>query len=222
MGNKEFLSSFSRHMLKTAARETEEKAERKGIKKATEELDEKKEAEALLKTVPEISVSALSPISAGPPAKPAALPTPTPIPERRISEQEVSLRKEIEEARKRVMERIIPLPLILPPLELKPPIKKIERAELDLGKLNIFLKNPEINVIECNGPGAVLVIRKGTQSLTTTVMLSAEEIEDIIKKFSTVTRTEITPLFKSTFFDLIITAFISPIIGTRFLIYKKS
>ena len=217
MASKEFLSRFSRHLIMSAGKI--EKPEAKEAIKKEIEIKEKAEseedqAEALLKTAPF-------------PPEPAAKPEiirpvqEVTVPAPRISEEEKSLRKELEKARERVMGRAAAKPAPVAHIPQKAPQPEKIEAALDLGKLNIFIKNPEVTAIECNGPNMVLVIKKGAQSMTTTTTLSSQEIEDIIKKFSDATKTEIAPLFKTTFGDMTIITFISSIIGTRFLISRK-
>jgi len=101
-----------------------------------------------------------------------------------------------------------------------PAIQKEEIPSFDLGKLNIFMKNPEITSIECNGPDNVIIIKKGTLPINTITVLSNDEINDIIHKFSVATKTEITPIYKASYENLVMTAFISPLIGTRFVLIK--
>jgi len=237
MINKEFLAQFSRHLLRSAYNLSIESPQAAIPATTAIEINkteiaemepfeaEKKRAEEMMRMKPQLQPTAKMPIDISRIGdREFALPPP------KISEQESSLRRELEKARERVIKSIAPparAPMIRPPmmrpLEIKSPMTSVTEAEtsFSLGKLNIFVKNPEINAIECNGPDNVLVVRKGIQAINTTTTLSNDEINDILHKFSVESKTEITPIFKATANDLMLTAFVSPIIGTRFVLSKS-
>ena len=116
----------------------------------------------------------------------------------------------------------------LPPVP-KPPIKKIEQEKLEslkpltainLGKLDKFIQDNEVKAIECDGPDTKIKIR-GNKVEETEVMLSEQEINEIIKKIALRAQTEIAkPLFRAQLGNLTFTAIITDI-GSRFLIVKK-
>ena len=163
-----------------------------------------------------------------------------PIPSTRISDEERSLRGEIQRAKEEVFKRIMPtptpavtmLPTLIPSItttaqqvhvkesEIKIIGPEVQEAEDYFGRIDYYVKDPTINSIECGGADSILIMKKGSQLMDTKITLSSQEIEDVIKKFSRLTRTEITPVFKVSFKDLMLNAFVSPIIGTRFLITK--
>jgi len=233
MTNKEFLAQFARHLIRNAANlKFEQKIEMPTAMMPSPALErisqleaEKRQAEEMMKT------RILQPM---PPKQPIdisrigdkefAIPVP------KISPEEVSLRKELEKAREQVLKSITapvkpviqvkPMPTAVSAVSQAVPQIQPEIPSLDLGKLNIFIKNPEITSIECNGPDSVIVIKKGNVPINTTTTLSKDEINDIIHKFSVSTKTEITPIYKAVYEDKMITAFISPLIGTRFVITK--
>jgi len=212
MENKEFLAQFSRHLIRSASKLKIEagKVEAPELPKKEYGFEaEKRLAEEMLKMKPAARIISPAEIS-----KISDREFAVPVPAARISEEEVSLRKELQKAREKVMRGVAPASPQAAPISI------IHATELNLGKLDIFIKNPEITSIECNGPGTVLIIKKGAQLITTTTILSVEEINDIIQKISLATKTEITSMFKAMFGDMAITAFVSPIIGTRFLITK--
>jgi len=226
MKNQEFLARFARHLLRSASSLRIESpktalaaAPAVEIKKAgpTPLEAEMRQAEEMMrrrfqipqpaKMMPSMDISKLG-------DKEFAIPAP------KLSEEEVSLRKELEKAREKIIRGITAPPVTEEKKAVQPqPAAEIEAA-FDLGKINVFIKNPEIISIECNGPNNVLVVKKGLQAINTTTTLSTDEINDLIHKFSVASKTEITPIFKAAAKDLIMTAFISPIIGTRFVLSK--
>ena len=231
MINKEFLAQFSRHLIRNASNLRFEAPQAiitstpfMEIKKREAEMEpfeaEKKRAEEMLRMKPQIQPLAIKMMPSIDISqigdREFAVPTP------KASEQEISLRKELENARERVIKSMIPpvpstrIPQIAPFTTTS--TKTIN--SFDIGKLNLFIKNPDINAIECNGPNNVLVVKKGPQAITTTTTLTNDEINDIIHKFSIETKTEITPIFKAAANGMMITAFVSPIIGTRFVLNK--
>jgi hypothetical protein len=233
MKNKEFLAQFSRHLIRNAANlRIEPKIEIAPLTAAVAEPvfeSEKRQAEKMMNMKPSIlpQQTIIPPIDISRIAdRQFAIPAPE------LSPQEVSLRKEIETAKQQVMGNIAPnvkpktmvtpMPSIVKPKTFTPASPEIQNEEnsFSLGKLNIFMKNPEITSIECNGPDSVIVIRKGTLPINTSTVLSKDEINDVIHKFSVATKTEITPIYKASHENLVMTAFISPLIGTRFVINK--
>lgn len=236
MKNKEFLAQFSRHLIRSAANlRFEPKIEMPSapvtaITAAEPAFEaEKKQAEEMLKMprlqqpkiIPPIDISRIA-------DRQFAIPTP------KISPQEMSLRRELETAKQQVIKSITPTvrpqmmmrqmpPAVKPQtFALKTPeVQTEETPSFNLEKLNIFLKNPDITSIECNGPESVIIIKKGTVPINTTTVLSKDEINNILHKFSVATKTEITPIYKASYENLVLTAFVSPLIGTRFVIARS-
>ncbi len=101
---------------------------------------------------------------------------------------------------------------------LKPtPTKK----EIELGKLNILIQDPLIKVIECNGPDENIIVHGSIGTKPTRITLSKQEIDEIIDAFS---KTAKIPkdegIFKAVAGNLILSAIISDIIGSKFIIKK--
>ncbi|MFH1365328.1 MAG: hypothetical protein ABIH28_01975 [archaeon] len=93
--------------------------------------------------------------------------------------------------------------------------------EIDLGKINNFIRDPVIRVIECNGPNQEIIINgvKGTKE--TNVLLTKEEIEEIMKKFSAETKIPLQEgFFKAVHGKLILTAIYSESADSKFIIKK--
>lgn len=92
--------------------------------------------------------------------------------------------------------------------------------DIDLGKINIFFNDPRINSIECSGPDKFITVITNKQELTR-ISLNEKEIQDIINKFSTLSNTKIIGgLLKARVNNYTITAVVSEIIGSRFMISK--
>ena len=88
--------------------------------------------------------------------------------------------------KKRVLR--IPAPKIPKHLQhLKP--TRLGKLKIDLGKLNSFIKDPIIKDIECNGPDTNIIVKGVTETKKTNIILTGQEIDDIIKKFSEAAKT---------------------------------
>lgn len=90
-------------------------------------------------------------------------------------------------------------------------------------KLYAFINDPTIIAIECPGAGIPLNINRRGVIQKTPIILSEEEVKDLMKDLSQKTRIPLlSGIFKVAYQNLIITAFISEFVGTRFLIQKKA
>ena len=77
----------------------------------------------------------------------------------------------------------------------------------------------EVKVIECAN-GNIRIKRNG-EFEQTTIILNEQEVRDLIKKFSEMTKMPISDnIFRATINNFAITAIISDKIGSRFLITK--
>lgn len=89
----------------------------------------------------------------------------------------------------------------------------------DLGKLEIFIRDPLMQSIECPGPNKNLFVKKRNKTQVTNTTLTQEEITEIIKTFSEYARIPpIRGILKAAVGDLIISAIISEVVGSRFII----
>tara|TARA_Y100000310_G_scaffold342615_2_gene446593 strand:- start:700 stop:1365 length:666 start_codon:yes stop_codon:yes gene_type:complete len=94
---------------------------------------------------------------------------------------------------------------------------------INLGKLNIFTKDPRVTIIECPGPGKNILAKTAGQVTVTKLSLTKDEIQQIINIFSEKSKIPvISGLFKAAVGNLILTAVISDLVGTRFIITKMS
>ncbi len=92
---------------------------------------------------------------------------------------------------------------------------------IDLGKLNPLIRDSLVKVIECNGPEEKIIVvgRMGRKS--TKVILSKEEIDSIINKFSKAAKIPVQEgVFKVVFGRLIFSAIVSEVVSSKFLIRK--
>jgi hypothetical protein len=115
--------------------------------------------------------------------------------------------------------KIIPKPLIRPKeISRSSPIKT---GEINIQKLNRFIADKSITMIECPGPNKFILVKKAGQVNTTKTTLSQKEIDAIIKDFSEKARIPIIGgIFKASVEDLTITAVVSEFVGSKFIIYK--
>ncbi len=91
----------------------------------------------------------------------------------------------------------------------------------NLAKLEILLHDPRVTIIECPGPGKLVLARASGRTSVTKISLTTEEIQSIINQFSKESRIPIIPgLFKAAVGNLILTAVISELVGSRFIITK--
>jgi len=93
-------------------------------------------------------------------------------------------------------------------------------VEIDLGKLNPLIKDPAVRMIEVNPDEKIKVI--GTMGTRTTgIILTKEEIDGIIDKFSMSSKIPAEEgIYRAVVGKLILSAIISEVIGSRFIIRK--
>ena len=120
--------------------------------------------------------------------------------------------------KKRVLR--IPIPKIPKNLQhLKP--TPMGRLNINLGKLDSFIKDPTIKDIECNGPDSNIVVKGINETKKTNIILTKQEIDDVIKKFSEAAKIPLKQgMFKVVIEKMVFSAIISEIAGSRFIIKK--
>ena len=95
------------------------------------------------------------------------------------------------------------------------------RVNVDIGKLNPLIRDPLVKTIECNGPDQKLVVSGIMGRKNTNITLSKEEIDEIIEGFSRETKIPADEgIFKAAIGGLIISAVVSDIVGSKFIIKK--
>ena len=91
----------------------------------------------------------------------------------------------------------------------------------ELEKINFLISDPRVTVIECPGPDRFSLARSSGITSMTKIILSRGEISSIIERFSRESRIPvISGLFKAAVGNLVITAVISELVGSRFIITK--
>ena len=121
--------------------------------------------------------------------------------------------------------RTMPLMPQIPESMLPPTVQHIkpmpQPIEANLGKLMPVVRDPFVKIIECNGPGENIVVIGTMGRKKTGIVLNKEEIDGAIASFSQATKIPINEgVFKVVFGRLILSAVISEIIGSKFIIRK--
>ncbi len=147
--------------------------------------------------------------------------------ESRLSEEEKTPIKQRRPDLKESLEylkRMKPI-LRIPETRLPPTFQYLKPTptsrEVDLGKLNIFVKDPSVKVIECAGPNENLIVHGVMGRKPTNTILKKEEIDEVIKKFAETAKIPIDEgVFKAVIGKLILSAIISETVGSKFIIRK--
>jgi len=91
----------------------------------------------------------------------------------------------------------------------------------NLGKINILLRDPYIQSIESSGPSQNVLIKKQNRITPTRIILTPEEIKNIINSFSQKANIPIVGgMLKAAVGTLIISAVTSEFVGSRFIISR--
>ena len=113
----------------------------------------------------------------------------------------------------------IPEPRLPPHLQYLKPVPK--NIEIDLEKLNPLMKDPAVKTIECNGPNEHIFVKGTMGTKPTSIILSNEEINSIIKTFSDISKIPShIGVYRVVAGRLILSAIISEVIGSKFIIKK--
>ena len=113
----------------------------------------------------------------------------------------------------------IPEPKLPPHLQYLKPVPK--NIKIDLDKLNPLIKDPAIKIIECNGPDEHIFVKGSMGAKPTDIVLNKEEINKIIKKFSEISKIPLqTGVYRIVAGRLILSAIVSEIVGSKFIIKK--
>ena len=103
---------------------------------------------------------------------------------------------------------------------IRPP-RTQQRSDINIPKIGNILQDPRVHSIECQGPEQPLMINKSGTLQRTKLTLSEDEIKSIIQEFSDKSKIPLGwDIFKAKVGHLIITAIISELAGTRFIIEK--
>lgn len=109
--------------------------------------------------------------------------------------------------------------------KLPPTVQNIKpipmQVETNLKKLSPLIKDPLVRIMECNGPGENIFVTGTMGRKRTGIILSKEEIDEIIKIFSESTKIPIEDgMNKFVFGKLVLSAIVSEVIGSKFIIKK--
>ena len=97
------------------------------------------------------------------------------------------------------------------------------QKEVDLGKLNPLIKDPRVKIIECNGPEENIIVRGGMGTKPTGITLTQDEIKNTIEIFSKESKIPAHEgVTKVVLGNLIMSAIISDIVGSKFIIRKMA
>lgn len=93
--------------------------------------------------------------------------------------------------------------------------------EIDLGKLNPFLQDPAVEIVECHGADQEIIVKGRMGTKPTELKLTKEEIDGVINKFSQESKIPTNEgIYKVAFGKLIISAIISNVLGSKFIISR--
>lgn len=118
----------------------------------------------------------------------------------------------------------LPKRLIIPVSRFPPRLQYIRptpaQTIIDLGKLNPLIQDPMVQTIESHGPDKEVIIRTPVEKKTK-IVLSKEDINQIIKTFSEKTKIPIIEgVFRVAVGKLLLSSIISKVVGTKFIIKK--
>lgn len=95
------------------------------------------------------------------------------------------------------------------------------KEDIDLGKLNPLLKDAFVKTIECPGPNSNILVSGRMGNKKTNIVLSEEEIKEIINKFSEASRIPVQEgIFKVVVGRFIFMTIVSEVVGSKFIIKK--
>jgi hypothetical protein len=115
----------------------------------------------------------------------------------------------------------IPEPKLPPEFQYLKPVPS--RREIDLGKLNQIINDPQVKEIECEAPNKPIIVYGTMGKMPTEIILSNNEIEDIIERFSSASKIPVdVGVYKVVVGNLIFSAVISDIVSSKFLITKMA
>ncbi len=124
-----------------------------------------------------------------------------------------------------VIQRHAPRVLRIPHIKLPSKLRYLRptptNIQIDLGKLNPLIKDPMVQSIECNGADENIVVRGGMGTKKTNIVLSKKEIDEVIEKLAETAKIPMQEgVFKVAVGKLILSAIISQVVSSRFIIQK--
>lgn len=95
--------------------------------------------------------------------------------------------------------------------------------QIDLGILNGLAQDPNVRIMECNGPDEKIIVKGNMGTKTTKIVLGKEGINDILQRFSQVSKIPIQEgVIKIVVGKFILSAIISEVVGSKFIIRKMT
>ena len=133
--------------------------------------------------------------------------------------------KNLKKPIKKVLKWKLPTVIKIPELELPETVRNLRpiptSEEIDLGKLNVLVRDPLVKIIECNEPGKNILVTGMMGKKKTPIILNKEEMEDVLQRFSQAAKIPVHEgLFKAAVGSIVISAVISEIAGVQFIIRK--
>lgn len=118
---------------------------------------------------------------------------------------------------------------VVPQIQVPPVVRPIVPRETnvglsrDYGKITLLLNDPSVSTIECQGAGKALTIIQAGRKQMTKIILSAEDIKNILGEISDAVRIPLLEgVFRAAVDNFSINAVISDTIGSRFVIKKQT
>ena len=109
----------------------------------------------------------------------------------------------------------------LPPPPRMIPINLFQNPP-NYGKMNMIMRDPFVEFIECEGPNKNLVVTKRGQKQKTNISLTKQEIDTLLNNISAKTRIPlVTGVYRVSWDNLVINAVVSDSLEPRFLIKKS-
>ncbi len=138
--------------------------------------------------------------------------------------------KPIQQIQQRQMQpQMQKVPIAQPPIQqqIKPVQQKFIPVIVDnisgVQKINPLLNDRTIQLIECPGPGKNLLVKRYNHINMTKIVLSQEQITEIINDFADKAKIPIiNGILKAAVENVIISAVISNFVGSRFIINKTT
>ncbi len=131
--------------------------------------------------------------------------------------------------RRRFTPRPMPPPQRVAPSPMPPPIAQAPQIPMgtglsqEYGKITPLLNDPSVSTIECNGFGKQLTVIRAGQKQITKIVLTAEEIKEILTKISDAVHIPLLEgVFRAAVDNFAVNAVISDMIGSRFVIKKQT
>ncbi len=96
------------------------------------------------------------------------------------------------------------------------------RELIALSNMEQILADPAVLSVECTGSGKPLLVNRSGAIQATSISLQSEEIDNIMKEISEITRIPLTTgMFRAVFGNFTAIAVVSEFAGTRFVIQKR-